>query len=357
MRGGPQNFPIIVTAVVFLVAFSVLYQNQRKFLMPAGNFDGGRAGIALPDESARPMNRTRVGSTSFTGMTTNIPEETFILVTRDVLLGMRALELEPEPQKRVAPVLTVTDARGNRVTFPRPGKRFLFVNFWATWCTECRKEMPSMQKLWEKAQQDGDWDVVYVNWGENPDTAEKFLLRENLTLKTYYDRKKEVGKLFGVTGVPETFFINAQGLIITHVIGPRLNWASPESFAMIDSFRTGMGAGVFPPSPAKPMDPADLKKRIDSGSRDYVLIDLRPEEEYTKGFIPTSFNFPPSLLMEHLGLLPVDMMVIFVSSDGEQARRMAEAFGKMGYPEIRYLIGGVAGWRYGLTTANHPSVS
>jgi rhodanese-related sulfurtransferase/peroxiredoxin len=279
----------------------------------------------------------------------SIPAEQFILLTRDVLVGLDALQIQPETQKKVAPVLSVTDAQGNRLTFPRPGKKYLFVNFWASWCVECRKEMPSLQNLWDKAQKDGDWDVLYLNWGELPDTAEKYLKRENFTMRTYYDRKKEVSKLYGVTGVPESYLINSQGLLIAKVTGPR-DWSGPESIRMIDSFRLALGAGILPPSSARAIPAPDLKRKIESGTPDYVLIDLRPETEYAKGFIPTSFNLPPGVLMQHLGILPLDFTIIFVTADGDQAKRFAEAFARMGYPETRYLEGGIANWEYPLKT-------
>jgi len=357
---GPKNFPIIVTALFFLLGFGIIYQNQRRWLLPqtqpAPTGMSAGASTNMPGGSASNESGTiSRGAMPASGSSVNIPPETFILLTRDVLVGLDTLQIQPESQKRPAPVLAVTDAQGNTVTFPRPGKKFLFVNFWATWCVECRKEMPSLQALWEKSQKDGDWDVLYLNWGEAPDTAEKYLKRENLTMKTYYDRKKAVGKLFNVTGVPETYLINAQGLLIAKAIGPR-EWDTPEVLRMIDSFRTGLGAGTFPPSPAHPMSAEELKKRLDSGTHDYVLIDLRPEDEYNKGFLPNSFNFPPGVLMQHFGLLPADFTIIFVTSDGEQARRFAEAFGKMGYPDARYLEGGIASWKYGLQTARegHP---
>lgn len=345
VTSAPKNFPILVTMILFLFGFGVIYQSQRKYLMPEGGSSVMAPGV-VPDNTMSGVLSSAPANMSG-GMTVDIPEETFVLMTRDVLVGLDALQLEREAQKKPAPTFRVTDAQGNRVTFPRAGKKFTLVNFWATWCIECRKEMPSLRQLWDKAQADQDWDLVYVNWGEPPDRGEAFLKRENLPMKSYYDPKKEVGKLFGVTGVPETYLINEQGLLIAKAIGPR-DWAQTESLRMIDSFRTNLGAGVLPSSPGRPMRAEDLKKRMDSGVRDYILIDLRSEQEYNQGCLPNSFNFPPGLLMQHLGILPLDITVIFVTSDGEQAKRFAESFGRMGYPDVRFLEQGVAGWKFGL---------
>ena len=92
------------------------------------------------------------------------------------------------------------------------------LNFWASWCDPCRREAPRLDQAWRSHRGDG----VVVLGLDNQDLSEKALafIRR---YKQAYPSVREGGdgnyRAYGLTGLPETFFIDAQGLVRAHVIG------------------------------------------------------------------------------------------------------------------------------------------
>lgn len=91
------------------------------------------------------------------------------------------------------------------------------VNFWATWCVPCVQEHMSLGAS-ARANQDVTFlGVVYEDTAEN---ARAFLEQRGAAFSSYVDEDGKAAIAFGVYGVPETFFINAQGIITDKFVGP-----------------------------------------------------------------------------------------------------------------------------------------
>jgi peroxiredoxin len=102
--------------------------------------------------------------------------------------------------------------------------KVVFLNIWATWCGPCREEMPSMEKL-HQALKDQDFEILAVSVdSEGVDAVAPFAKTFNLTFPILLDREGAIGRLYGTTGVPETFIIDKRGVIVSKVIGYR-NWS------------------------------------------------------------------------------------------------------------------------------------
>ncbi len=105
--------------------------------------------------------------------------------------------------------------------------KVVLLNIWATWCSPCREEMPSMEKLYQELK-DQAFEILAVSIDSQGDGAvASFVKRHNLTFPILLDRKGQTGRLYNTTGVPETFIIDKNGAIVTKVIGYR-NWSSPN---------------------------------------------------------------------------------------------------------------------------------
>lgn len=128
-----------------------------------------------------------------------------------------------------APNFTFPDLNGQRVSlFDHRGKVVL-VNIWATWCPPCRQEMPSMQKLYDKFKGE-DFEILAVSIDSTGrEAVDPFMQSMNLTFPALLDSHEEIGTLYGITGVPESFIIDKQGIVVEKIIGP-LDWATPEVF-------------------------------------------------------------------------------------------------------------------------------
>ena len=87
----------------------------------------------------------------------------------------------------------------------------MLVNIWASWCAPCRAEHPLLEKL----HKEYDIKIVGINFKDNPDNAQKFINKYgNPFFKIGSDEDGQFTLDWGLTGVPETFVINAEGQIV-----------------------------------------------------------------------------------------------------------------------------------------------
>ncbi len=91
------------------------------------------------------------------------------------------------------------------------------VNFWASWCIPCKDEAPALQRTYEKYRSQG-LTVVGVDAQDFRTDARRFLKRFGLTYPIVYDGKGSTLGKWGVTGFPETFFVDRNG----HLVGERI---------------------------------------------------------------------------------------------------------------------------------------
>ena len=92
------------------------------------------------------------------------------------------------------------------------------LNFWASWCVPCREEAPVLRR---GAERWGERGVLFVglNMQDVVEDARSFLREFDLDFPQVRDRTNETARRWGATGIPETFFIDARGRVVAHVIG------------------------------------------------------------------------------------------------------------------------------------------
>lgn len=94
------------------------------------------------------------------------------------------------------------------------------VNFWASWCGACRTEHEVLVELGREAAEDGV-RLVGINYRDTTANAEKFLAdRGTFPFPSAVDPDGRTGIDFGVYGLPETFFIGADGMVVARHVGP-----------------------------------------------------------------------------------------------------------------------------------------
>ena len=111
--------------------------------------------------------------------------------------------------------------------------RFVLLNFWATWCVPCLKEMPDLEKAYQ-IMGSKKLIVLAVGMGEDKSSIRKFAEKHDFTFPMIADSSLEIARLYGVENIPITYLINPEGVIIGRALGIR-EWASPELIEFIDS--------------------------------------------------------------------------------------------------------------------------
>jgi peroxiredoxin len=128
---------------------------------------------------------------------------------------------------------TFLDLKGEQVSLSDYyGKKAVFVNIWATWCTSCKQELPTVQKMYEKLKGD-DFEVLAVSIDAlGKKAVVPFMKDFGLTFPALLDTTGSIQPLYGTTGVPESFIVDKQGRIAFVEIGPG-DWRKPDKQSLI----------------------------------------------------------------------------------------------------------------------------
>ena len=135
---------------------------------------------------------------------------------------------ENETESGLTPAIdfTLTDQYGNTHKLSDYKGKTVFLNFWATWCSPCRAEMPDIQKLYESAETEGEDALVVLgvaapNLGNEKSEEEiKAFLEENgYTYPVLMDTTGEVFMSYGVNAFPTTFMITREGEVFGYASG------------------------------------------------------------------------------------------------------------------------------------------
>lgn len=133
-----------------------------------------------------------------------------------------------------APDFSFPDLSGNTVRLSDYRGQMLLVNIWATWCKPCVEEMPAIEKLYQEFKDD-EFNVLAVSIDrQGKKVVNPFMKIHNLSFKVLLDRDGTIQNTYGTLGIPESFIIDKNGIILQKVIGG-FDWASPKVF---DYFRT-----------------------------------------------------------------------------------------------------------------------
>ena len=91
------------------------------------------------------------------------------------------------------------------------GKKYVLLDFWASWCGPCRKEIPNVKKAYEQFKDKG-FEVVSISIDKKEDEWRKAVKEENLVWPNF--RSEEVANLFKVKAVPTVYLLDSEGKIV-----------------------------------------------------------------------------------------------------------------------------------------------
>lgn len=113
----------------------------------------------------------------------------------------------------VAPDFELENLDGEKVKLSDLKGKKVILNFWASWCPPCKKEMPEMQTFYEKHHK--DIEILAVNTSEkSPKNAQQFIEENGFTFPILFDKDSEIGgKTYKAIALPTTYFIGTDGVI------------------------------------------------------------------------------------------------------------------------------------------------
>jgi cytochrome c biogenesis protein CcmG/thiol:disulfide interchange protein DsbE len=157
-----------------------------------------------------------------------------------IVICAAALFMIPETKKyekiaevgQAAPLFEYPDSTGKMWKLADLKGKVVFVNFWATWCTTCEAEMPHKQVLYEKMK-GKPFQMLGMLFRDDPANLPEYYKTHKVSIPTLISPDSESAKIYGITGVPETFIIDKEGIIREKVVGPR-DWGDEETTAMIE---------------------------------------------------------------------------------------------------------------------------
>lgn len=120
-----------------------------------------------------------------------------------------------------APDFTVYDSNGNAVKLSDFKGKPIVLNFWASWCPPCKGEMPDFNEKYLEYKDEIHFIMVNLTDGyqETKSSAEKFLSTTDYSFPVYFDTTMEAAITYQISAVPQTFFIDANGVLVTYAQG------------------------------------------------------------------------------------------------------------------------------------------
>ncbi len=135
--------------------------------------------------------------------------------------------LTPVAKRPAATDYALEDLDGRTQRLSGQRGKVVLVNFWATWCPPCRKELPSMQRLWEKLKSE-PFAMHAIDTGETAEEILPFIFATGteLTFPILLDRDNRTLGQWPVVALPTTFIVDKQGRVTYRSVGGR-EWDDP----------------------------------------------------------------------------------------------------------------------------------
>ena len=146
---------------------------------------------------------------------------------------LATLNLGSYPPATTPPEFSGRTAEDRIISVASLRGQVVLLTFWATWCLECRPEMPAFEELHRKFGA-GGLAIVGINAREEKETVLRYARDLSLTFPLVLDSHGKINSLYGVIGLPTTFLIGRDGRVVALAIGPR-SWRSHAAEAIIQT--------------------------------------------------------------------------------------------------------------------------
>ena len=140
---------------------------------------------------------------------------------------LKLLELRGYSPGTMAPALNGPTLDARPLSTAELRGKVLVLNFWASWCLECRREMPQLERIHREFARHG-LAVIGIDVRENRDAARRYAKELGLTFPLVLDPDGTINAAYGVIGLPTTIVVGRDGRAVGLAVGPR-EWAGASA--------------------------------------------------------------------------------------------------------------------------------
>ncbi len=195
-----------------------------------------------------------------------------------------------------APDFQVKDLKGEELTLEKFRGQVVLLDFWATWCGPCIRELPNVKQTYKKYK-DQKFQIIGISLDRSQQPLEAFIEREGLAWVHYWDKSQKITNQYGVRGIPSTFLLDGKGVIRkTNLRGHSLETAVAELVKENLAKPTDTRPHSIPatklikpsPTPQKTESLEALKAKMNEWvgkpAPDFLVTDLKGEEISLKDY-------------------------------------------------------------------------
>lgn len=244
-----------------------------------------------------------------------------------------------DSEKIKAVDFNVTDGDGNAVSLSSQFGKPIVLNFWASWCSPCRREMPDFQEVYEEVGDDVVFMMINLTDGkrETKKKAQEFIGDTDFTFPIYFDIGLEAANAYRIHSIPTTYFIDEEGFISSAVSGVVSKKKLKERIDMITSSKKTEYSKITPD---------EAKAIIDEGG-DHIILDVRTEQEFNEEHIKDAILIPNESIMDRAEreLTDKDQLILVYCRSGARSAYAAKKLIQLGFTNV-HDFGGIIDWKY-----------
>jgi peroxiredoxin len=128
-------------------------------------------------------------------------------------------KIEADNERRQQADFTLAELGGKTWRLKEQRGKVVVLNFWATWCPPCRKEMPDLETLYQQFKEQGL--VILAISDEDAGKVRPFIAQQKVTYPILLDPGRKVNELFQIEGIPKTFVYDRNGKLVAQSIDMR----------------------------------------------------------------------------------------------------------------------------------------